>query len=137
MSSALSSTLTITWQPSVDGDMINTKAFCFADDSLADELDETFDAGAPVTMWKKMTVANIRAVLGLSSGRTGNDKVSRSLKQTIIAWRNQIPNAPPPEKQSHARGAVFYWMPPLRAQSFPDVAFDMAKERDEASPPVQ
>jgi len=112
----------------VEQDFINKQAFAFPDDNTAYNLDEMFDASAPISEWKRMTLKEIRTLIGQSSGRSFD--VPRSVKNTIIAWREQIPGAPPPEQGVGSRARVYYWMPPLRTDDFPSVAFDMVAERD-------
>ena len=89
-----------------DRDYINARARLMADEAVADDLDDFFDTTAPIDQWTKLTLRDVRALIGLG-GETrksgGNSLSQRLFKQTFLAWLGQLPHTPPPEKGAHAR----------------------------------
>lgn len=111
-------------QAIIDRDTINSRAMAVRDESSATELDELFDASVPFSekTWKKYTLKDIRSLLGLNFDGPRSSRLT-AFKETLQIWLAQIPEAPKPSKGAGPRPRVYYWMPPLRTDSFPAEAF--------------
>jgi len=79
------------------------------------QIESIFDTAAPLDQWQKMTAADIRRALGIPrNSPSGNDKVSRDLKNVFSFWPR--PEGLPPDiPAQYTRGCVYYWMPPLKS----------------------
>jgi len=112
-----------------DRDRINNLHMTFKNEAMAYELDDYFDASAPLPEWKKYTLRDIRAIMGISSSAPRSN-LTVSFKETLTTWLSQVPGAPPQEKGAGPRPRVYYWMPPLRTDSFPEAAFQSKIEQE-------
>lgn len=115
-----------------DRDRINNLYMAFKNEAMAYELDDYFNAAAPLSEWKKFTLKDIRALMGISSSAP-RSSLTAIFKDTLTTWLAQIPDAPPTEKGAGPRPRVYYWMPPLRSgdESFPTAAFEAKIEQEQ------